>query len=156
MFALSTFCSYWVCFEFSELNCFDWNALRDLICFIPFVPKALFPCHLKTSENLTVFWCFQGIENGCIGNKWVKVLKTSAPIKKKVVKYALLLELQSKVVTRRCSGKNVLLKIVHNSQEKAFTLVSFLIRLQAYAKLCIKPMNGCFCTVSFCQTTFPN
>ena len=27
---------------------------------------------LKTSENLTVFWCFQGVEKGYIGNKWVK------------------------------------------------------------------------------------
>ena len=25
----------------------------------------------KTSEKLTVFWCFQGVEKGCIGNKWV-------------------------------------------------------------------------------------
>ena len=36
----------------------------------------LFPMHpfstsLKTSENLTVFWCFQGAEKGCIGNKGV-------------------------------------------------------------------------------------
>ena len=31
-----------------------------------FVPNApfLYP--------LTVFWCFQGVEKGCIGNKWVK------------------------------------------------------------------------------------
>ena len=36
----------------------------------------LFPMHpfsspLKISENLTVFWCFQGVEKGCIRNKWV-------------------------------------------------------------------------------------
>ena len=35
-----------------------------------------FPIHpfstpLKTSENLTVFRCFQGVEKGCIGNEWV-------------------------------------------------------------------------------------
>ena len=37
----------------------------------PFVPNApsLYP--LKTSENLTIFWCFQEVEKGCIGNKWV-------------------------------------------------------------------------------------
>ena len=29
----------------------------------------LFP--LKTTENLTVLWCFQGAEKECIGNKWV-------------------------------------------------------------------------------------
>ena len=26
--------------------------------------------HQKTSK---VFWCFQGVEKGCIGNEWVKV-----------------------------------------------------------------------------------
>ena len=39
----------------------------------PFVPNAPFLCHLKTLKNLTVFWCFQGIEKGCIGNEWVKI-----------------------------------------------------------------------------------
>ena len=38
----------------------------------PFVPNALFLYPLKTSENRKVFWCFQGVEKGCIGNKWVK------------------------------------------------------------------------------------
>ena len=37
-----------------------------------FVPNAPFLYPLKTSENLTVFWCFQGVEKECIGNKWVK------------------------------------------------------------------------------------
>ena len=36
----------------------------------PFVPNAPFPYPLKTLENLTVFWCFQGVEKGCIGNEW--------------------------------------------------------------------------------------
>ena len=27
---------------------------------------------LKTSENRKIFRCFQGVEKGCIGNKWVK------------------------------------------------------------------------------------
>ena len=38
----------------------------------PFVPNAPFLYLLKISKNLTVFWCFQGVEKGCIGNKWVK------------------------------------------------------------------------------------
>ena len=40
----------------------------------PFVPNAPFLYPLKTSENLKVFWCFQGVEKRCIGNKWVKLL----------------------------------------------------------------------------------
>ena len=28
---------------------------------------------LKTSENLAVFWCFQGVEKGQIGNEWFKL-----------------------------------------------------------------------------------
>ena len=42
------------------------------ICLNPFVPNGHFLYPLKTSENLTVqVLCFQGAENGCIGNKWV-------------------------------------------------------------------------------------
>ena len=37
----------------------------------PFVPIAPFLYPLKTSENRKVFWCFQGVEKGCIGNEWV-------------------------------------------------------------------------------------
>ena len=39
----------------------------------PFAPNALFLYPLKTSENVTVF-CFQGVEKGCIGNKWANYL----------------------------------------------------------------------------------
>ena len=39
-----------------------------------FVPSAPFLDPLKTSEDLTVFWCFQGVEKGCIGNNWVNAL----------------------------------------------------------------------------------
>ena len=38
----------------------------------PFAPNAPFLYSLKTLENLTVSWCFQGVEKGSIGNKWVK------------------------------------------------------------------------------------
>ena len=44
-----------------------------LIWFIdPFFSNAPFLYPLKTSKNLKVFWCFQGVEKGCIGNEWVK------------------------------------------------------------------------------------
>ena len=37
----------------------------------PFVPNAPFLYLLKTSEKCKVFWCFQGLEKGCIGDEWV-------------------------------------------------------------------------------------
>ena len=37
-----------------------------------FVPNVLLLFPLKTSENLTVFLCFQGVEKGCIRDEWVK------------------------------------------------------------------------------------
>ena len=43
----------------------------------PFVLSALFFYPLKTLENLPVFWCIQGVEKGCIGNKWVNRSKNS-------------------------------------------------------------------------------
>ena len=39
--------------------------------FNSFVPNAPFLYTLTTSENLKVFWCFQGVEKGCIGSKCV-------------------------------------------------------------------------------------
>ena len=39
--------------------------------FDPFVPKGPFLYPLKISEDLMVFWCFQGVEKRCTGNKWV-------------------------------------------------------------------------------------
>ena len=40
----------------------------------PFVPNAPFLYSLKTSEKRKVFWCFERVEKGCIGSKWVKVI----------------------------------------------------------------------------------
>ena len=40
-------------------------------CVNPFVPNAPFLYPLKTPENRKVFWCFQGVDKGCIGNKRV-------------------------------------------------------------------------------------
>ena len=39
--------------------------------FNRFVPNAPFLYPLKTGK-LKVFWCFQGVEKECIGNKWAK------------------------------------------------------------------------------------
>ena len=35
----------------------------------PFDPNAPFLYPLKTSENRNVYWCFQGLGKGCIGNE---------------------------------------------------------------------------------------
>ena len=37
-----------------------------------FIPNGPFLYPLKTSENRKVFWCFQGVEKGCIRNKYIK------------------------------------------------------------------------------------
>ena len=47
----------------------------ELIQINPFVLNIHFLYPLKTSENLTVFCCFQGVEKGCIRNKWVNLKK---------------------------------------------------------------------------------
>ena len=39
-------------------------------------PNASFLYPLKISENLTIFWCFHGVEKGCIGNEWVNHIFT--------------------------------------------------------------------------------
>ena len=46
-------------------------ALVLLLTVNPFVPNAPFLYTLETSENLTVFWCFQGEEKGCFGSEWI-------------------------------------------------------------------------------------
>ena len=45
----------------------------------PFVPNTPFLYPLKTSENLTVFWCIHGVEKGCIGYKWIKKKERITP-----------------------------------------------------------------------------
>ena len=50
-------------------------------CFInPFGLKAPFLYPLKTSKNRKVFWYFQGVEKGCIGNEWVKLISYAFPV----------------------------------------------------------------------------
>ena len=47
--------------------------LHGFIGYInPFSPNAPFLYPLKTSENRKVFWCFQGVDKGCIGNECIK------------------------------------------------------------------------------------
>ena len=63
-------CSYWPSPTFWPLL---FEADGEFQSFInPLVPNVPFLYPLKTSENLTVFWCFQGVEKWCIGNEWVK------------------------------------------------------------------------------------
>ena len=56
----------------SAISC-QWSLPISLIMYWlnPFVPNAPFFYSLKTSENPKVFWCFQGVEKGCIGNEWL-------------------------------------------------------------------------------------
>ena len=42
--------------------------------FNPFVPNAPFLNPLEIPENCKVFYCFQKVEKGCTGNKWVNNL----------------------------------------------------------------------------------
>ena len=49
--------------------------------FNPFFPNAPFLYPLKTSENHQIFRYFQGIEKGCIENKWVKESRPIPSIK---------------------------------------------------------------------------
>ena len=50
-----------------NLRCLMCNTLSPLHLNL-IVPNASFLCPLKTT---TVFWCFQGVEKGCIWNDWV-------------------------------------------------------------------------------------
>ena len=60
-------------FAQNRVNCiFPSTNQSRLIAINPFVPSAPSLHPLKTSENRKVFWCFQGVEEGCIENEWVK------------------------------------------------------------------------------------
>ena len=56
----------WLSIVYKDNN----GSFKDLLN--PFFPNTPFLYPLKISENLTVIWCFQGIEKRCIGDKWVK------------------------------------------------------------------------------------
>ena len=51
----------------------SWPKNIESECVNPFVSNAPFLYSLKTSENLKVFWYFQGTEKECIEKKWVKL-----------------------------------------------------------------------------------
>ena len=80
----------------------------------------LFPMHfslpLKISENRKVFCCFQGLEKGCIGNKWVNKAKTSRCM------YLGVSETQFKENYRNCkkSFSNTSHQNLHNFQKYVF------------------------------------
>ena len=60
-------------FAQNRVNCiFPSTNQSRLIAINSFVPNASFLHLLKTSENRKVFWYFQGVEEGCIENEWVK------------------------------------------------------------------------------------
>ena len=40
------------------------------------LPMHPFSTPWKHQKNLTVFWCFHGVEKWCIGNEWVKTMST--------------------------------------------------------------------------------
>ena len=56
---------------FLELNL---KMRKTQLHFNSFVPNTSFLYPVKTSENRKVFWCYKGIEKGCIENEWVKGL----------------------------------------------------------------------------------
>ena len=56
----------------------EWNSstIFELTHSFPMHPFSTpTPQRKKTSENHKVFWCFHGVEKGCIGNEWVKTFK---------------------------------------------------------------------------------
>ena len=57
----------------SFFNCFF------LLLFNSFVPNVPFLYPLKALEKRKVFWCFQGVEKGYIGNIWIKISYLAAP-----------------------------------------------------------------------------
>ena len=44
--------------------------VKSLIRVLPMHP---FSTPWKHQKNLTVFWCYQGVQKGCIRNKWVNL-----------------------------------------------------------------------------------
>ena len=98
------------------LVCVIWRVVTFKM-FFPFVPKAPFLCLLKTSENLTVFSFFQGIEKGCVRNKWVK-------------RKALTSNITSEAATGGALLEKVFSEISQNSQENTCDRDSSLIKLQ--------------------------
>ena len=51
------------------MDCLD-TSINQVSSINTFAPKSPFPYPQKT---YTVFWCFQGVEKGSIGNEWIKM-----------------------------------------------------------------------------------
>ena len=65
----------------------DFTSFRNSSPFNLFVPNAPLIYPLKTSENRKVFWCFQGVEQGWIGNRWVNLFQANVPHNTKTVSW---------------------------------------------------------------------
>ena len=109
--------------------------------FNAFVPNAPFLYPLKISENLTVFWYFQGVGKGCIGNEWVKTKLSSLKLMLSHKKQGLQIDTSQTTVwnkvlnflknkltetaTRGVPQKKVFLEILQYSKEYTYFWVSF-------------------------------
>ena len=82
----------------------------------PLVPNALFSYQLKTSENRTVFWCFQGLERererGCIGNEWVNFKNLCNFISLRAFTVYVGCSLQSEISLRSNNQNEILTKAI--------------------------------------------
>ena len=110
-------CVYWdlQSLEFENLN--------------PFVQNEPFLYSLKTSENHTVFWCFQWVGKGCIGIEWVKNLEND------VLKISNLL---------KSEWSQSVLKTSWSILEKISSGVFFKQRSETYLGLCQSTMMEIF------------
>ena len=104
--------------------------------FNAFVPNAPFLYSLKTSESRKISWCFQGVEKGCIRNKWVNTLFNLFDVKLSswmyysylpIIGYTSYFLRLVEAVVRTCSAEKVFLEISQNPQGNTFVRVSFLI-----------------------------
>ena len=91
---------YVAIFYHMQMFCFSLLTNFEIASFLvillnPFVPNEPFLYPLKTSENLKVLWCFQGVKKGCIGNKWLKRCWPCA-LETKIMKPALYEVLENK------------------------------------------------------------
>ena len=63
---------FFVCPAIPENLKISWDFFTEAFQFFnPFVPNAPILYPLKISENRKAFWCFQGVQKGCIGSKWI-------------------------------------------------------------------------------------
>ena len=94
-----------------------------------FVSNAPFLYPLETSENFSVFRCFQGVERGYIGNKWVKKETVALVFSSefcKIFKNSFLIEyLRLTVFEAEFLAKNQKMKIRLKSESRECTVHYF-------------------------------